>query len=145
MTVSKQKAKFTFASQMKGIKIMVVEDEKMLLKTIEFRLKKEGFDIVTADNGKVAQEILAQELPDLIVSDVMMPYVSGLELVKFVKDFKGKDIPVILLTTLRQEQNVIKAFEMGADEFMTKPFSPNELIIRVQRLLLQKGITPENV
>lgn len=124
---------------------MVVEDEKMLLKTIEFRLKKEGFTIVTADNGKVAQDILATELPDLIISDVMMPYVSGLELVKFVKDFQGKHIPVILLTTLRQEQNVIKAFEMGADEFMTKPFSPNELIIRVKRLLAQHGITTANV
>ncbi len=121
---------------------MVVEDEKMLLKTIEFRLKKENFTIVTAENGKEAQELLPKELPDLIISDVMMPYVSGLELVKHVKDFDGKDIPVILLTTLRQEQNVIKAFEMGADEFMTKPFSPNELIIRVNRLLRQKGITP---
>ncbi len=125
---------------MKGIKILVVEDEKMLLKTIEFRLKKEGFTIVTAENGKIAQDMLRSELPDLIISDVMMPYVSGLELVKHVKDFTEKEIPVILLTTLRQEQNVIKAFEMGADEFMTKPFSPNELVIRVNRLLRQKGI-----
>lgn len=125
---------------MKGIKIMVVEDEAMLLKTIEFRLKKEDFTIVTAENGKVAKDMLATELPDLIISDVMMPYVNGLELVKYVKDFTDKEIPVILLTTLRQEQNVIKAFEMGADEFMTKPFSPNELVIRVNRLLRQKGI-----
>ncbi len=125
---------------MKGIKIMVVEDEAMLLKTIEFRLKKEDFTIVTAKNGKVAKDMLATELPDLIISDVMMPYVNGLELVKYVKDFTDKEIPVILLTTLRQEQNVIKAFEMGADEFMTKPFSPNELVIRVNRLLRQKGI-----
>lgn len=119
---------------------MVVEDEAMLLKTIEFRLKKEDFTIVTAENGKVAKDMLATELPDLIISDVMMPYVNGLELVKYVKDFTDKEIPVILLTTLRQEQNVIKAFEMGADEFMTKPFSPNELVIRVNRLLRQKGI-----
>lgn len=125
---------------MKGVKIMVVEDEAMLLKTIEFRLKKENFTIVTAENGKVAKDMLATELPDLIISDVMMPYVNGLELVTFVIDFTGKEIPVILLTTLRQEQNVIKAFEMGADEFMTKPSSPNELVIRVNRLLRQKGI-----
>ena len=85
-------------------KILIVEDERMLLKTIEFRLKKEGFDIVTAENGKVAKEKIPVELPDLIVSDIMMPYVSGLELVKHVKDFKTKDIPIILLTTLRQEQ-----------------------------------------
>ena len=122
-----------------GPKIMVVEDEMMLLKTIEFRLKKEGFDIVTANNGKVAKEMLATELPDLIISDIMMPYVSGLELVKFVKDFKEKDIPVILLTTLRQEHNVMKAFELGADEFMTKPFSPAELVIRAKRILVRRG------
>lgn len=118
---------------------MVVEDELMLLRTIEFRLKKEGFEVVCAENGKVAKDKLAQELPDLIISDVMMPYVSGLELVKFVKDFKEKDIPVILLTTLRQEQNVMKAFELGADEFMTKPFSPAELVIRAKRILMRKG------
>lgn len=120
-------------------KILVVEDEMMLLKTIEFRLKKEGFEIVTAPNGKVAKEMIPNELPDLIVSDIMMPYVSGLELVKHVKDFKEKDIPVILLTTLRQETNVMKAFELGADEFMTKPFSPAELVIRVKRILLKRG------
>ncbi|MCB0482106.1 MAG: response regulator transcription factor [Flavobacteriales bacterium] len=120
-------------------KILVVEDEAMLLKTIEFRLKKEGFEIVTATNGKVAKEMIPIELPDLIVSDIMMPYVSGLELVKHVKDFKEKDIPVILLTTLRQENNVMKAFELGADEFMTKPFSPAELVVRVKRILQRKG------
>lgn len=124
----------------KDIKILVVEDERMLLKTIEFKLKKEGFTVVTAENGKIAQEMIHKESPDLIISDIMMPYVSGLELIKFVRASTHSDIPVILLTTLRQEQNVIKAFEMGADEFMTKPFSPNELIIRVNRILAHRGV-----
>ena len=114
----------------------------MLLKTIQFRLKKEGYEVEIAENGKEAIDLLPTFLPDLIVSDIMMPYVNGLELVKHVRDFEEKPIPVILLTTLRQEQNVMKAFELGAEEFMTKPFSPSELVVRVQRVLMRNGIAP---
>ncbi|MBD79867.1 MAG: response regulator [Crocinitomicaceae bacterium] len=121
-------------------KILVVEDETMLLKTIRFRLVKEGYEVETAANGKEAIDILPQVMPDLIISDIMMPYVNGLELVKHVKEFTVKKIPVILLTTLRQEQNVMKAFELGAEEFMTKPFSPSELIVRVKRVIMRTGI-----
>ncbi|UTW60940.1 response regulator transcription factor [bacterium SCSIO 12741] len=120
-------------------KILIVEDERMLLKTVEFRLKKEGYETYTAENGKAAMDLLDEVLPDLVVSDIMMPYITGLELVKYIKDIKEKRIPVIMLTTLRQEKNVLKAFELGADEFMTKPFSPNELVIRIKRLLIQYG------
>lgn len=121
-------------------KILVVEDEKMLLKTIQFRLKKEGYEIITAENGREAINILKNEVPDLIISDIMMPFINGLELVKHVKENCSDKIPVILLTTLRQEQNVMKAFELGADEFMTKPFSPSELVVRVRRVLMRNGI-----
>ena len=121
-------------------KILVVEDEKMLLKTIQFRLKKEGYEIITAENGREAINILKTEVPDLIISDIMMPFINGLELVKHVKENCSDKIPVILLTTLRQEQNVMKAFELGADEFMTKPFSPSELVVRVRRVLMRNGI-----
>lgn len=121
-------------------KILVVEDERMLLKTIQFRLKKEGYNIITAENGREAIDILNSETPDLIISDIMMPFINGLELVKHVKENCDAKIPVILLTTLRQEQNVMKAFELGADEFMTKPFSPSELVVRVKRVLMRNGI-----
>jgi len=124
----------------KKIKILVVEDEKMLLKTIHFRLEKEGYNVITADNGKEAIDIIPKELPDLIISDVMMPYLNGLELVKHVNNFTEKKIPVILLTTLRQEQNVMKAFELGAEEFMTKPFITSELVVRVRRVIARTGI-----
>ena len=121
-------------------KILVVDDEKMLLKSIQFRLKKEGYEIITAENGREAINILKTEVPDLIISDIMMPFINGLELVKHVKENCSDKIPVILLTTLRQEQNVMKAFELGADEFMTKPFSPSELVVRVRRVLMRNGI-----
>lgn len=123
------------AQDNKTKKVLVVEDERLLLKTIAFKLSKDGYDIKTASDGKEAMEILVEFLPDLVVSDVMMPYVNGLELVKFIKEFTGKQIKVILLTSLGQEDTVMKAFGLGADDFMTKPFSPTELALRINRLL----------
>ena len=123
------------AEEIKTKKVLIVEDERLLLKTIAFKLSKDGYDIKTACDGKEAKEIIADFLPDLVVSDVMMPFVNGLELVKFIKEFKEKEIKVILLTSLGQEDTVMKAFGLGADDFMTKPFSPTELALRITRLL----------
>jgi DNA-binding response OmpR family regulator len=117
------------------VKILVVEDERMLLKTLQFKLDREGYDVLIAEDGKTAMNLIESEKPDLVVSDVMLPYASGMEIVTFTKQVKDKNIPILLLTTLRQEKNVLRAFELGADEFMTKPFSPNELTIRIKRLL----------
>lgn len=123
------------AEEIKTKKVLIVEDERLLLKTIAFKLSKDGYDIKTACDGKEAKEIITDFLPDLVVSDVMMPFVNGLELVKFIKEFKEKEIKVILLTSLGQEDTVMKAFGLGADDFMTKPFSPTELALRITRLL----------
>lgn len=116
-------------------KILVVEDERLLLKTIAFKLSKEGYDVKTAGDGKQAMEVFDSFQPNLVVSDVMMPFVNGLELVKRVKDKDSNGVKVILLTSLGQEDTVMKAFELGADDFMTKPFSPTELALRIKRLL----------
>lgn len=116
-------------------RILVVEDERLLLKTIAFKLSKEGYDVKTAGDGKQAMEVFDSFQPNLMVSDVMMPFVNGLELVKRVKDKDSNGVKVILLTSLGQEDTVMKAFELGADDFMTKPFSPTELTLRIKRLL----------
>lgn len=116
-------------------KILVVEDERLLLKTIAFKLQKEGFQVETAGDGKEALEKVKGFQPKLVVSDVMMPFVNGLELVKKLKDSHPEGIKVILLTSLGQEETVMKAFDLGADDFMTKPFSPTELTLRIKRLL----------
>lgn len=116
-------------------RILVVEDERLLLKTIAFKLSKEGYDVKTAGDGKQAMEVFDSFQPNLVVSDVMMPFVNGLELVKRVKDKDSNGVKVILLTSLGQEDTVMKAFELGADDFMTKPFSPTELALRIKRLL----------
>jgi DNA-binding response OmpR family regulator len=116
-------------------KILVAEDDRVILKTLEFRLKKDGFDVYLAEDGKRAAEMLSEVMPDLVLSDIMMPYVTGLELLNIVKNFKEKKIPVILLTSLGHEETVVKAFEMGVEDFLTKPFSPNELTMRIEKVL----------
>jgi two-component system response regulator VicR len=114
--------------------ILIAEDERMLLKTLEFRVKKDRYNVKAVSDGKAAVEFLQEKQPDLVVTDIMMPYVNGLELVQIIKE-KYPSVPVIVLSTLGQEETVMKAFDLGASDFMTKPFSPNELSIRIKKLL----------
>ena len=115
------------------MKILVAEDEPIMLKTIALRLRKDGHDVITADNGRDAMEQIDQHKPDLIITDIMMPYSSGLEIVGKVKG-QGQNVPVIVLSAMGQENVVLEAFNLGADDYITKPFSPNELSVRVKRL-----------
>lgn len=120
---------------MAGQKILVVDDEAILLKAVEFKLKKEGYSVDTASSGEEAIDKLKNGGEfDLIISDVMMPGLSGMELLKSVKE-NNAEMRVLLLTGLKTEDTVIDAFDLGADDFMTKPFNPKELILRVKKLL----------
>ena len=113
--------------------ILVAEDEMIMLKTIELRLKKDGHNIITCQDGREALKKI-EELPlDLIITDIMMPFSSGLEIIGAVKKKDGKKIPVIVLSAMGQENVVLEAFQLGADDYITKPFSPNELSMRVKR------------
>ncbi|HEV7330358.1 MAG TPA: response regulator [Flavisolibacter sp.] len=116
------------------MKILVAEDEPIMLKTISLRLKKDGHDVMTTDNGREALSMIDEHSPDLIITDIMMPYASGLEIVGTVKQ-QEKKIPVIVLSAMGQENVVLEAFNLGADDFIAKPFSPNELSMRVKRLM----------
>lgn len=116
------------------MKILVAEDEPIMLKTISLRLKKDGYDVMTTDNGREALSLIDEHAPDLIITDIMMPYASGLEIVGSVKQGEKK-IPVIVLSAMGQENVVLEAFNLGADDFIAKPFSPNELSMRVKRLM----------
>jgi DNA-binding response OmpR family regulator len=113
------------------MKILVAEDEPIMLKTIALRLKKDGHTVITTDNGREALEQIELENPDLIITDIMMPYSSGLEIVGKVK--QNKTTPIIVLSSMGQENIVLEAFNLGADDYITKPFSPNELSMRVKR------------
>ncbi len=114
------------------MKILVAEDEPIMLKIIELRLKKDGHTVITTDNGRDALEHIKTHQPDLIITDIMMPYSSGLEIVGTVK-LQQKSTPIIVLSAMGQENVVLEAFNLGADDYITKPFSPNELSLRVKR------------
>lgn len=116
------------------MKILVAEDEPIMLKTIELRLKKDGYDVIAVSDGREALKQIRENTPDLLITDIMMPYSSGLELVGAVKQELASPIPVIILSAMGQEDVVVKAFKLGADDFLNKPFSPNELSLRVKRL-----------
>ena len=115
------------------MKILVAEDEMIMLKTIELRLKKDGHEIITCSDGREAILKIDETNPDLIITDIMMPFASGLEIIEAVKRKDGKQAKVIVLSAMGQENVVLEAFQLGADDFITKPFSPDELSMRVKR------------
>lgn len=118
------------------MKVLIAEDEPILLKTISLRLQKDGHEIICVSDGKQAIDAISGELPDLVITDMMMPYSSGLEVLMCAKQVYQKKIPVIVLSAMGQENVIIEAFKLGADDYVTKPFSPNELAIRVKRFEL---------
>lgn len=117
-------------------KILLAEDNSTLSLLLKFRLEKEGYEPLIAENGKVAIELIEQHEPALILTDIMMPFVSGLEVISHVRNKLEMKVPIIVFSAAGQEEMVLKAFNLGANDFMGKPFSPNELIIRVKRLLI---------
>ena len=116
-------------------KIVLAEDNSTLSLLLKFRLEKEGYELLIAEDGKKAIELIEEHSPDLILSDIMMPYISGLEVISHVRNKLKMQIPIIVFSAAGQEEMVLKAFNLGANDFMGKPFSPNELVIRVKRLL----------
>src|SRR5690606_26713857 len=114
--------------------VLLAEDDELILKTIEHKLKKEGFEVILTRNGQEAIELIRSQKIDLIISDIMMPFASGIEILAEVKQLE-QPIPIIMLSSMGQEEIVIEAFEMGASDYMIKPFSPNELILRINKLL----------
>ncbi len=117
--------------------ILVAEDEPMLLKTIELKLKKEGYEVIATADGREAIEKIEASSPDMVITDIMMPFSSGLEIISLVRQKIKKKIPIIILSAIEQEKVVLEAFELGADDYITKPFSLNELTIRVKKLMIQ--------
>lgn len=118
------------------MKILIAEDEPITLATMEFRLVKDGHEVISAENGQDALTKLNDITPDLVITDIMMPFASGLEVLSAVKKLNA-NIPVIVLSAMGQENVVLEAFTLGADDYITKPFSPNELALRVKRFALR--------
>ena len=116
--------------------ILIAEDDELILRTVEHKLTKEGYNVLIAQNGKEAIDIINKENLDLIITDIMMPFASGTEILAAVRS-SGKNVPVIVLSGMGQEEVVLESFDLGALDFMVKPFSPNELLLRIKRLKLK--------
>jgi len=119
----------------KKLKIVLAEDNSTLSLLLKFRLEKEGYELLMAGDGKEAIELIKEHTPNLILTDIMMPFISGLEVISHVRNELKMQIPIIVFSAAGQEEMVLKAFNLGANDFMGKPFSPNELVMRVKRLL----------
>lgn len=124
-----------------GQKVLVVDDETAILELVAYNLTREGFEVMTAEDGLSALDRVRQEAPDLIILDVMLPGMSGLEVCRNLR--QKTDIPVILLTARKDEVDRVLGLELGADDYVTKPFSPRELIARVKAILRRSTKTAE--
>ena len=121
-------------------KILVVDDEASIVTMLAYNLKKEGYDVVTAEDGEVALEKFESENPDLLLLDIMMPKMDGYEVCRKIRE--KRNVPIIMLTARADEVDKVVGLEMGADDYVTKPFGNRELIARVKANLRRSDIAP---
>jgi two-component system alkaline phosphatase synthesis response regulator PhoP len=115
-------------------KILVVDDEEAIVKLVSFNLQKEGFETIAAYDGREALELIHREHPDLVVLDVMLPEMDGFALCRLLRQEKIST-PILMLTAKDEEIDKVLGLELGADDYLTKPFSPRELVARVKAIL----------
>jgi len=124
-------------------KILIVDDEKELVKLITFHMSIAGYDVLSANNGAEAIEICEQKKPDLIILDIMLPRIDGWEVCRRLRlNAHTRDIPIIMLSALSEVTDKLRGFDLGADDYVTKPFSPRELVVRVKRVLARSENKP---
>ena len=119
------------------MKILVVDDEELLVKGIRFNLQNDGYEVVTGTNGREAVELARDPEVRLIILDIMMPEIDGLEACRLIREFS--DVPIIMLTARTQDMDKLLGFEHGADDYLTKPFNILELKARIRALLRRSG------
>ena len=130
---------------MTGESILVVEDEEDILDLISYNLKQAGFSVIAVESGEVALEVASEEKFSLVLLDLMLPGIDGLEVCRLLRAKpETKNIPVLMLTARTEEVDRIVGLELGADDYLTKPFSPRELVLRV-RAILRRAEVVESV
>ena len=123
----------------RGRRILAVDDEERMVRFIRLNLEHDGFQVIEAYNGSQALEQLRSNLPDIVLLDVMMPDIDGFEVLRMIRE--TSTIPVIMLTAKGDEEDRIRGLELGADDYITKPFSPRELVSRVRAVLRRTDTT----
>ena len=116
--------------------VLVVEDDNVTIHLVSHILEREGFEVIVTSDGRRASAHIAQaERPDLVLMDIMLPYHSGFELIRQIREREGwDDVPIVALTSKSQEKDIVRALGEGADDYVIKPFRPEELLARVRRL-----------
>ncbi len=116
--------------------ILIVEDEGDILELLRYNLNREGYRVLEATSGETALDVIRKEAPDLVLLDLMLPKIGGLEVCRRVRsDSSHKSVPIIMLTAKGEEADIVAGLELGADDYMTKPFSPRVLLARVRAVL----------
>ncbi len=123
--------------------ILLVEDEQSLAKGLQFNLEAEGYKVTWASDGQQALDLLAERSYDLVILDIMLPYHDGFEIAEFVRR-QSRQIPILFLTARQRMDDRLKGLQLGADDYLTKPFSLDELLLRVRRILERKAWYKEN-
>jgi len=118
--------------------ILVIEDEPSIAEVVSLYLRRAGFQVQATNNGQVAMDELEQHIPDLVILDLMLPGIDGYSLTRWLRN--RSDVPIIMLTSRRAEMDRIAGLEMGADDYVVKPFSPQELVSRVRAVLRRGGM-----
>jgi DNA-binding response OmpR family regulator len=120
--------------------ILVCDDDDLLVELLRFKLEQRGYTVVCAENGKSGLELVKSQMPDLIVLDAMMPVMSGFEFLSALKsDIDTCDVPVLMLTARRQEKDILAGLKLGARDYLIKPFIPEELLVRIEAILVSSG------
>ena len=119
------------------MKILVAEDQPMILRAISRQLQHAGFEVLQAYDGEKAMRMYDTESPDMVVTDLLMPFASGLEVISHIRK-KSRRIPILVLSTVGNDSVIIEAFKNGADDYVKKPFHSGELVARINRLVSNK-------
>ncbi len=126
-------------------RILIVDDEEDILELVKFNLSRDGYHVIGAASGEKAIELARREIPDLIVLDLMLPGIDGLEVAKVLKNSaETRGIPIVMLTAKGEEADIVTGLELGADDYVTKPFSPRILVARVKAVLRRKVAKPSD-
>ncbi|SEM37361.1 two-component system, OmpR family, alkaline phosphatase synthesis response regulator PhoP [Mesobacillus persicus] len=124
------------------VKVLVVDDEQSILTLLKYNLEQSGYEVVTAMDGELGEQMALVEKPDLVILDLMLPKLDGIEVCKRLRQQKVMT-PILMLTAKDDEFDKILGLELGADDYMTKPFSPREVVARVKAILRRAQFTPE--
>lgn len=127
-----------------GNKVLVVDDEQSIVTLLQYNLEQAGFEVITAMDGETGRNLAEQESPDIMVLDLMLPKLDGMEVCKQLRQ-KKVFIPILMLTAKDEEFDKVLGLELGADDYMVKPFSPREVIARVKAILRRTYTTPEHI